>query len=163
VDWMERSDMVRRAYADYLHEIAGIPQADLIPHCDDLVLHAHGECQYCDKHPRWQAARVRHHIAFTGQQPKPGQRACPAEVLRPAEKINRWYGNVAQPAEGFTGIICDRCGDLIDGFRGEHATAGFYDTTGDSWWSKFSNPGEQNVCDACMWADPRYIAEYGPR
>jgi len=58
-------------------------------------------------------------------------------------------------------IICDRCGNKIDGFRGEYATAGFYDVTGQSWWAKYARPGERNVCDDCMWQDAGYRADYG--
>lgn len=59
-------------------------------------------------------------------------------------------------------IICDRCGEEIkDAFRGLHATAGFYDVTGDSWWSRYSRPGERNVCDICMWKDEGYRRDYG--
>lgn len=62
---------------------------------------------------------------------------------------------------GLITVICDRCGASIDGMRGEFATAGFYDTTGQSWWSKYAKPGERVVCDTCMWSDPRYRADYG--
>lgn len=58
-------------------------------------------------------------------------------------------------------IICDRCGAKIDGYRGEYATAGFYDVTGESWWSRYAKPGERNVCDACMLADENYCRDYG--
>jgi hypothetical protein len=58
-------------------------------------------------------------------------------------------------------VTCDRCGAEIDGLRGQFATAGFYDTAGQSWWSRFARPGENVVCDDCMWADPGYRAEYG--
>lgn len=58
-------------------------------------------------------------------------------------------------------IICDRCKKPIDGFRSEGATAGFYDTSAPEPWGKFANPGENNVCDNCMWSDPRYQAVYG--
>lgn len=27
------------------------------PHCDQKVLHAPGECQYCDERPEWQELR----------------------------------------------------------------------------------------------------------
>lgn len=58
-------------------------------------------------------------------------------------------------------ITCDRCGAKVDGFRGQYATAGFYDTAGQSWWARYARPGERIVCDACMWADPGYRADYG--
>lgn len=38
------------------------------PHCDQRILHAPGECQYCDMHPEWQELRQAWGIAFTGSQ-----------------------------------------------------------------------------------------------
>ena len=40
------------------------------PHCDQRVLHAPGECQYCDMCPEWQQLRVAWGIAFTGHAPR---------------------------------------------------------------------------------------------
>ena len=57
---------------------------------------------------------------------------------------------------------CDRCGkgsyeaDIKE--EEESITAGYY-----RGWTEFTNPGELIVCDACMHADPRYIAVYGKR
>lgn len=67
------------------------------PHCDSKVLHAPGECEYCDKHPDWQALRLSWGIAFTGYEPEEKELPCPASVNRPLETINRWGGNVARP------------------------------------------------------------------
>jgi hypothetical protein len=67
----------------------------------------------------------------------------------------------SRPVLGLITVTCDRCGASIDGMRGEFATAGFYDTTGQSWWSKYAKPGEHVVCDGCMWIDPQYRADYG--
>lgn len=59
-------------------------------------------------------------------------------------------------------VHCDRCQSDVEGYIDpEGWSAGVYVTT--SYWSKFANPGEKQVCDACMWADPRYIAKYGTR
>lgn len=58
------------------------------PHCDPNVLHAPGECVYCDMHPDMQEARVAQGINFTGHGPDP------ATDVRPLEIINKWYGNV---------------------------------------------------------------------
>lgn len=41
-----------------------------MPHADPLVLHAHGECNLCDKHPDWQAERVGKMVCFTGKTPE---------------------------------------------------------------------------------------------
>jgi hypothetical protein len=53
---------------------------------------------------------------------------------------------------------CDRCGKPLDISReGDGGmTCGYYLR-----WSLFMDPGETRVCDACAWADPRYIAVYG--
>ncbi|MEU7174649.1 MULTISPECIES: hypothetical protein [Micromonospora] len=47
--------------------VAGPPT---MPHCDQAVLHAPGECTYCDAHPDWQELRQLWGIAFTGHTPK---------------------------------------------------------------------------------------------
>ncbi len=58
--------------------------------------------------------------------------------------------------------VCSRCNKdtgspLLDGGM----TAGYYHVEGTNGWGQFANPGEVFICDACMWADPRYIAVYG--
>lgn len=62
------------------------------PHCDMRVLHAPGECKYCDAHPEWQALREAWDINFTGEH-YPFISICPAEMFRTVEKINAWPGN----------------------------------------------------------------------
>jgi hypothetical protein len=75
-----------------------MPTPDLRPpHCDALVLHAPGDCRFCDRHPDWQAYRTAVGIAFTGQEPVDGQIQCPAETSRPAEVIHAWPGNRPVP------------------------------------------------------------------
>jgi hypothetical protein len=56
--------------------------------------------------------------------------------------------------------ICSRCKQPIRDFEppSEGMTAGYYVAAG---WEKYCNPGEVYVCDACMWKDPRYLADYG--
>jgi hypothetical protein len=40
------------------------------PHCDPRILHGpHDRCEYCDRHPEWQALRQAWGIAFTGHRP----------------------------------------------------------------------------------------------
>lgn len=63
------------------------------PHCDMRVLHAPGECSYCDRHPDWQELREAWGINFTGHHDDK-KLLCPAEHIRPIETINRWGGNV---------------------------------------------------------------------
>lgn len=59
-------------------------------------------------------------------------------------------------------LHCDRCHRKFDGDEGKFFTSGFY-YVNCGYWSKFAEPYETVVCDECMWADPRYIAVYGPR
>jgi len=77
----------------------GAPILDIIrqfPHCDALVLHAPGECEYCDRHPDWQQLRQMWGINFTGKT-QPTKAPCPAERRRSVEKIHRWGGNRPSP------------------------------------------------------------------
>lgn len=82
------------------------------PHCDDLVLHAPGNCKYCDMFPDIQQARIKNGVNFTGEN-DPKKKQCPAEVRRSLDTINRWGGNVAHPE-----AKKDDCGcsskDLLD-------------------------------------------------
>jgi len=66
------------------------------PHCDQRVLHAPGECEFCDKHSDWQALRVAWGIAFTNYEPEDKELPCPANYAR-GDMVNRWHGNVASP------------------------------------------------------------------
>lgn len=75
-----------------------------MPHCDQRVLHAPGECRFCDAHPEWQALREAWGINYTGHS-NADKVACPAEALRPVETINKWYGNVPAPANKHTPSI----------------------------------------------------------
>lgn len=65
------------------------------PHCDQRVLHAPGECKYCDDRPEWQQARVVWGINFTGHNEK-GKLPCPATTERTVETIDKWPGNRAR-------------------------------------------------------------------
>lgn len=64
-----------------------------MPHCDARVLHAPGECEYCDRYPDWQRLRQTWGVAFTGHDPTPDQVPCPSTVIRPLDVINAWPGN----------------------------------------------------------------------
>lgn len=52
---------------------------DQFPHCDQRILHAPGECEYCDGHPQWQAIRQAWGIAFTGHVPRASMPECGAQ------------------------------------------------------------------------------------
>lgn len=68
------------------------------PHCDELVLHAPGKCEYCDLYPERQSQRVRDGVAFTGEPPTKGgpEKPCPSTQRRPLSTIERWPGNRAR-------------------------------------------------------------------
>lgn len=66
------------------------------PHCDAAVLHAPGECEYCDDFSEWQRAREAWRIAYTGKQPTEDELPCPSDVRRPGGVANRWPGNQAK-------------------------------------------------------------------
>lgn len=74
------------------------PKADVrsvlgqFPHCDQRVLHAPGECEFCDRHMEWQALRLAWGIAFTGYEPDDKELPCPATHAR-GDNVNRWGGN----------------------------------------------------------------------
>ncbi len=42
----------------------------------------------------------------------------------------------------------------------DDVTAGYY-IVHSGCWHAYADPGEAYLCDACMWADPRYIATHG--
>jgi hypothetical protein len=84
---------------DFKRILADSQAQGVAPHCDSAVLHAPGECVYCDGYPEWQRYRQVAGIAFTGHPFKDGEISCPSELRRPIDDINRWPGNVARPAE----------------------------------------------------------------
>lgn len=65
-----------------------------MPHCDSAILHAPGDCTYCDHYPEWQQLRAAWRINFTGST-DPDKAPCPSEHRRPAEIRDRWPGNRA--------------------------------------------------------------------
>lgn len=65
------------------------------PHCDPHVLHAPGECEYCDIYPEFQNDRVTGGINFTGHTDA-DKAPCPADSARGAGH-KRWPGNIARP------------------------------------------------------------------
>ena len=60
-------------------------------------------------------------------------------------------------------VTCSRCHTNLPGSKLPDGgmTAGYYDVRGTDGWADYANPGEQYLCDSCMWADPRYIAIHG--
>ncbi len=78
------------------------PYIGQFPHCDQRVLHAPGECVYCDSHGLWQALRIAWGIAFTGYEPDGTELPDPATHAR-GDSVNKWRGNVAQPVQRVPG------------------------------------------------------------
>jgi hypothetical protein len=68
--------------------------APQFPHCDQRILHAPGECAYCDAFPNWQDLRRAWGISFTGWEPEGTELPCPADYAR-GDTHNLWPGNRA--------------------------------------------------------------------
>jgi hypothetical protein len=68
------------------------------PHCDQRILHAPSECEFCDKYQMWQGLRQAWGIAFTGYIPEGTELPCPADHAR-GEAHAKWPGSGARPAE----------------------------------------------------------------
>lgn len=59
-------------------------------------------------------------------------------------------------------VICDRCKQaVINAYKDQYLTQGYYETEPNSYWSKFADKREYIICDECMFKDERYIAVYG--
>jgi hypothetical protein len=58
-------------------------------------------------------------------------------------------------------VLCDRCKELIKGQKTATFTSGFYLVGPGHGWNRYSFPGEEYLCDKCMWTDPRYVTDYG--
>lgn len=65
-----------------------------MPHCDSSVLHAPGECEFCDEYPDFQHYRVVARINFSGHYDR-NKAPCPSTFFRPEATIDKWGGNVA--------------------------------------------------------------------
>ena len=64
----------------------------------------------------------------------------------------------AQDRIKITKFTCDRCGQVVDGFRGDSFAAGIYDMAS---WKEYRRGNERYVCAPCMFADPMYVERYG--
>lgn len=64
-------------------------------HCDQMILHAPGECQYCDRYPEAQELRKWWRINFTGHE-DPDLAPCPSTHKRSGELRDRWPGNTVR-------------------------------------------------------------------
>jgi hypothetical protein len=74
-----------------------MPNRDLykdkrFPHCDERVLHAPGQCIYCDDCQLAQLDRLENNVCFTGED-NPSKTPCPSDVERGLAGAHHWYGN----------------------------------------------------------------------
>ena len=81
------------------------------------------------------------------------------------QQREKWYGRDARPTEAKQGRAaeCSRClKDLSSLMRTttDVFTCGYYEVASGT-WSKYATPGEVFLCDACMFADSRYIQDHG--
>jgi hypothetical protein len=82
-----------------------------LPHCDSLILHRPGTCEFCDRHPAWQQYRSAAGIAFSNDTDdhirEHGLAPCPSTFRRTSEVRDKWPGNVPTSARfhpgGFIG------------------------------------------------------------
>ena len=139
---------------------------------------------FCDDHPDLQAYRQEHGLNFTGHGPDM------ASARRPVETINQWSGNrpvtqtdiddfstqtrrtfnlmvATKTVLGEVNVVCDRCRKEVTGWNTVQGTSNFYalrpDDSREFPWASCFGPDEVIICDACMYADPGYIAAYGSR
>jgi hypothetical protein len=112
------------------------------PHCDSRVIHAPGECEFCDKYGREQQRnRIFLKVAFTNYTPEGMENEiwitteefkrlmnletfqewlpCPAMYARGKESINSWGGNVAETEETKKGReeYYRKLGEALKGFN----------------------------------------------
>lgn len=86
------------------------------PHCDARILHAPGECEFCDLYPDRQSLRMAWGIAFTGHEPVEKasywkELPCPADFNRRPDTERdhrRWAGNVASTQEPVNESVASR-------------------------------------------------------
>jgi hypothetical protein len=67
-----------------------------MPHCDQRIVHAPGECWACDQFPDFQELRRMWGIAYTGHTPGDGELPCPGDYHRPPGSPSdhrQWPGN----------------------------------------------------------------------
>lgn len=57
-------------------------------------------------------------------------------------------------------LICDRCHQKIDGRWDSEFSSGFYIIHEYSPWKKYGRPGEEVLCDNCMFEDPQYCRDF---
>jgi len=91
---VEAPDDVAERIKQHVRQMNGNPRA---PHCDSTILHAPGECTYCDGHPDWQHLRVLWRVNFTGHHDV-SKAPCPSTYSRPEEVRDAWDRNRPVPS-----------------------------------------------------------------
>jgi len=62
----------------------------------------------------------------------------------------------------FGRVLCDRCGQAVNGFIEEASTAGVYDVRRGYWKAVArAEDHEHFICDRCMWRSPGYEFTHG--
>jgi hypothetical protein len=120
------------------------------PHCDQRVLHSPGECEYCDRHPEWQALREAWGIAYTGHAPRAGLPRC-GKLMRetqpgygPDVKCEQPRGHPdgeCRPIPAWDAMPCPADFARPAGSRGDHRRWGGNkptSATGDPSWPRES-------------------------
>ncbi len=77
---------------DLRRTLPPIEDSTRAPHCDPSILHAPGECEFCDLHPSRQVEREIQRINFTGQH-DPERAPCPSEFFRSPTDRDAWGRN----------------------------------------------------------------------
>lgn len=72
-------------------DTAAYDKAPRAPHCDPMVLHPVGTCEYCDRAEELQEERVRLRVSNTGINNRDWP--CPSTKRRNLTTIHRWPGN----------------------------------------------------------------------
>jgi hypothetical protein len=80
------------------------------PHCDARIVHAPGECSYCDE-SGLQYVRENWGINFTGHNDE-DKLPCPADLARSKESLNSWGGNRPNPTlDSVAKVLVSRHGE----------------------------------------------------
>jgi hypothetical protein len=58
-------------------------------------------------------------------------------------------------------VECSECHAFVAKSPEGALTAGYYEISGESGWAEFAKPGQEILCDKCMWATEGYQRVYG--
>lgn len=97
------------------------------PHCDQRILHAPGECEYCDANPQWQELRKAWGIAFTGHTPAIDGDRCGKRIHRDTSPLpnicmqGKGHEGDCLPLEPYEVLPCPADYAVERGTRSDHA------------------------------------------